>query len=62
MRVEIYQGTGMKNWRVRLVADNGQIFAISEGYATKWNAQRAARRIFPDLEVIVKDKGYRKFP
>jgi len=38
-------------WYVRLVAANGQTLVVSEGYFSKWNAQRAARRMFPDLPV-----------
>jgi len=49
--VHIYRGVGLRNWRVRLVADNGRILSISEGYFSKFNARRAARRMYPDLEV-----------
>jgi hypothetical protein len=38
-------------WRVRLVAGNGRKLAVSEGYFSKWNAKRAARRMFPELEI-----------
>lgn len=51
MTVHIYRGVGLRNWRVRLVADNGRILSISEGYFSKSNARRAARRMYPDLEV-----------
>jgi uncharacterized protein YegP (UPF0339 family) len=49
--VHIYKGAGLRNWRVRLVADNGSILAISEGYYSRWNARRAAKRMFPLLPV-----------
>jgi uncharacterized protein YegP (UPF0339 family) len=47
--VQIFLGKGAKNWRVRLVASNGRILSVSEGYFSKYNAKRAARRMFPDL-------------
>lgn len=36
---------------VRLVSVNGQTLTVSEAYATRWNAKRAARRMFPGLPV-----------
>jgi len=51
-RVELFKGRGLHPWFIRLRADNGQIVAASEGYLTKWNAKRAARKTFPDLELI----------
>ena len=53
MRVEIYKGNGRHPWYVRLVAKNGETVASSEGYFSKWNAQRAAKKMFPRLEVTV---------
>lgn len=51
--VHIYKGKGARNWRVRLVAkSNGRVLAISEGYFSRWNAKRAAARMFPDSPVI----------
>ena len=41
--VHIFKGNGRQPWFVRLVADNGQILSISEGYFSKWNAKRAAK-------------------
>lgn len=38
-------------WYVRLVSENGKTLNISEGYFSKWNAKRAARRMFPELEI-----------
>ena len=49
--VQIYRGQGLRNWRVRLVSGNGRVLSISEGYCSRWNARRAAARIFPDLTV-----------
>jgi hypothetical protein len=46
----------VRNWHVRLVAGNGQKLATSEGYTTKWSAKRAARRMFPGLEIEEADK------
>ena len=49
--VHIFRGKGLRNWRVRLVASNGRTLSISEGYYSRWNAKRAARRMYPGLEV-----------
>jgi len=43
MRFEIYEATD--GWRWRLVAANGEIVAIGEAYASKWNAKRAVRKL-----------------
>lgn len=32
-------------WRWRLVAGNGEIVAASEGYVSRYNAERSARRV-----------------
>jgi len=40
-----------RDWYVRLVASNGQTLSISEGYWSKGNAKRAARRMYPGLTV-----------
>ena len=53
MRIEIFKGEGIHPWYVRLVAKNGETLATSEGYFSKWNAKRAASRMFPRLEVTV---------
>ena len=45
--VHIVRGKGLQPWYVKLVSDNGQILAVSEGYFSKWNAKRAARKNFP---------------
>ena len=57
MRVEIFKGEGTQPWFVRLVADNHKKLNVSEGYLTKWNAKRAARKMFPDLEPQVVGNG-----
>jgi uncharacterized protein YegP (UPF0339 family) len=65
MRVEIHKGKGGKNWFVKLVVGNSETLAVSEGYYSQWNAKRAAKRMFPGLEVSVwptPKKGYVKFP
>jgi len=61
--VRINKGTGIKNWYLTLVADNGETLATSEGYFSKWNAKRAAKKNFPGLEVVdLHDpKSYKKF-
>ena len=51
--VELYKGAGRRPWRIRLVGGNGEILNISQGYATKWNAKRAARKVFPQLELNI---------
>jgi uncharacterized protein YegP (UPF0339 family) len=51
MRVEVFKGSGLKNWRVRLVAANGKNLNVSEGYYSKGNAKRAARRMFPGMDI-----------
>ena len=38
-------------WYWRIVASNGQVVASSEGYATKWNAKRAATKLYPALQI-----------
>lgn len=46
MYVEIFKGKGLQPWRFRLVGANGEPVASSEGYVSKWNAKRAARKAF----------------
>jgi len=51
-RVQVYRGKGIvQPWRYRVVAANGEVVESSEGYFSKWNAKRAARRNHPDLIV-----------
>ena len=47
--VQIFKGSGRQPWYVRLVSSNGQILNVSEGYFSKWNAKRAATKMFPGL-------------
>ena len=46
---------GFKLWYVRLVAANGETISVSEGYVTKWNAKRAAKKNFPYAKLVVID-------
>jgi len=50
--VQLYRGSGLRNWRIRLVSENGRILAVSEGYFSKWNAKRAAKTMFPDHKIV----------
>lgn len=51
-KVSLYPG-GDKGWYVRLVAGNGETISVSEKYATKWNAKRAAKKNFPNAKLVV---------
>lgn len=56
--VEIYKsaGGGVQPWRFRPIAGNGEILFTTEGYFSKWNAKRAARKIFGrDVKIDVLD-------
>ena len=46
---------GYKPWYVRLVAANGETLAVSQGYFSKWNAKRAAKKNFPNATLKVLD-------
>ena len=48
---QVFKGHGIQPWFVRLIAPNGQTLSISEGYFSKWNAKRAARRMFPEADL-----------
>lgn len=52
MRVELFCGRGWQPWRFRAIAGNGEVVAVSEGYVTKWNAKRAARKVFPTAQIV----------
>ena len=52
MTVQLFKGKGRQPWHLRLVADNGQVLAISEGYFSRWNARRAARKNFPGVRLV----------
>ena len=49
--IELFKGKGAQPWYLRIVAANGQTVTTSEGYASKWNAKRAARKMFPGIEL-----------
>lgn len=49
--VEIYRSHD--GWRWRAIAGNGEIVAQGEAHPRKWNAKRAARRLFPGSPVRV---------
>jgi uncharacterized protein YegP (UPF0339 family) len=46
-RLQLRKHKGRHPWRLHLVAENGEEIASSEGYFSKWNAKRAARKMFP---------------
>lgn len=53
MKVELHKmGGGRQPWYLILIADNGEITAVSEGYYSKWNAKRAAKKNFPGLDFV----------
>lgn len=43
MRFEIFKGRGRHPWFVRLLAENGQVLLVSEGYFSRWNAKRSVK-------------------
>jgi len=52
MRVELFKGEGRQPWFLRLVAENNKTITVSEGYVTRWNAKRAARKAMPDIPLV----------
>lgn len=51
--IEIWKGKGhIQPWRYKVKAGNGEQVAASEGYFSKWNARRAAQKLYPDAEVV----------
>ena len=52
MRVYIVKGKGMQPWYVKLIGANNKTLSVSEGYASKWNARRAAKRMYPNLPIV----------
>jgi uncharacterized protein YegP (UPF0339 family) len=50
LTAQVFKGN-MFRWYVRLVAQNGEILAVSEAYTTKWNAKRAAKKNFPNARL-----------
>lgn len=51
--VRLFKGEGRKPWRFRIVGANGETVSTSQGYLTRWNRDRGARRV--GLEVIPDD-------
>lgn len=51
MKVQIFKGRGIHPWYVRLKGANGKVLTTSEGYYSKWNAKRAARRMYPNIVI-----------
>lgn len=60
LRVEIFKSATQPQrtqpWYVRLQAANGTTLNRSEGYFSKWNAKRAAQRMFPGLQIDLTDQ------
>ena len=52
MRVELFKGEGRQPWFLRLVAENNKTITVSEGYFSKFNAKRAARKNMPDIPLV----------
>ena len=48
-RIEVYrQSGGLRRWRWRRIAGNGRITETpGQGYVSKWNAKRSARKAHP---------------
>lgn len=55
MKVHIYQGKD-RQYYLRLVASNGRTVLDSEGYRTRWNARRAAKRTAKLFNLLVEDE------
>ncbi len=49
MHVQIFHSK--LGWYVRLIATNGEKLTVSEAYYSKWNAKRAAKRVFPGMDI-----------
>lgn len=43
--IQLFKGEGRQPWYLRFVAENEQTLFTSEGYYSKWNAKRAAKRL-----------------
>lgn len=43
--VQLVKGKGLQPWYLRMVATNGEILFFSEGYYSKFNAKRAAKKL-----------------
>ncbi len=53
--IQIFKGkSSWQPWWWRVVSVNGQIVATSgEGYFSKWNAKRAAKKLYPDIPILI---------
>lgn len=49
MTVKLVKHKGRQPWRLHLMADNGEELATSEGYYSRFNARRAAKKNFPGI-------------
>lgn len=56
-RVEIAKHSKF-HWRLTPVFNNNYRNPQYRSYVTKWNAKRAARKMFPDVEIVVVDKAF----
>lgn len=55
LRIEIFKSQyagRTQPWFVHVRAANGEILTVSEGYYSKWNAKRAAKRMFPNVPIV----------
>jgi uncharacterized protein YegP (UPF0339 family) len=59
VHIELHRGKGRQPWYLVLVAANGEKLAVSEGYFSKWNAKRAARKNFAGIPL--QDKSLKNF-
>lgn len=54
MHVVISKGRGLKPWRCRLIGENNEQMACSQGYTRKASAKRAAQRMFVGVRIDVR--------
>lgn len=52
MKLELFKGKGVQPWYLKLVGANGKTLSVSEGYFSKWNAKRAAKKNFPGIPLV----------
>lgn len=50
--VDVFRGDNGR-WYFHRVAGNHRITAGSQGYRTRWGAKRAARKVFPGVQIRV---------
>lgn len=53
--IEIFTGRDNKTYFNKR-SSNGKIAAPSQGYSTKSNAKRAAKKLFPGVKIVILDK------